>query len=254
MPDRHALATLPPAGGAFPTTCHSLVTSAASADGAERERAVGALAEAYWRPVYEYIRRRWGVPREDAEDLTQGFFADAIERGLLGRYDPARARFRTYLRRCVHGWVANEWKSAGRLKRGGAVRFVPMDTVAFEDELMAASWRDEADEDAAFREELARSVFALAVDALRARCEAERKAGYFALFERYDVRDPGDAGRPTYAALAAELGLTVAQVTNHLALARRWFREIVLQTLRALSGSDEEYREMAREIFGVTDR
>src|SRR5439155_26153422 len=59
---------------------------------------------------------------EDAKDLTQAFFTRTLEKNSFERYDPAQARFRTYLRTCVDGFVANERKSAGRIKRGGAVQ------------------------------------------------------------------------------------------------------------------------------------
>ncbi len=77
------------------------------------------------------------------------------------------------------------------------------------------------------------------------------KTAPFALFERYDLEGPDAAQRLTYGRLAEEFGLSVTQVTNELAWARREFRRIVLETLREVSGSDAEYRAEARALLGV---
>ena len=121
--------------GSFPATRHSVVAGIASADTHTRRVAFDALVSAYWRPVYKYVRIKWRRDREDAADLTQEFFARAFERGSLGRFEPGRARFRTFLRVCLDGFVANEIKARGRLKRGGEVSFVPLDFAAAEHEL-----------------------------------------------------------------------------------------------------------------------
>jgi len=86
---------------------------------------------------------------------------------------------------------------------------------------------------------------------LRARCAESGKRVPFALFERYDLDEPAGGARPSYEQLAREHALPVTQVTNHLAWARREFRAIVLDKLRELTASDEEFRAEARDILGV---
>lgn len=71
----------------FPATRWSVIPGVRSEDGAERKRALGALCEAYWKPVYKYVRLRWNRAAPDAQDLTQGFFAEVLERELLNRFD-----------------------------------------------------------------------------------------------------------------------------------------------------------------------
>ena len=88
-------------GGAFPATLQSVVLGARSEDPAERQRSFQALVAAYWKPVYKTIRLGWKRSNEDAKDLTQGFFARAMEKDFFTSYDPARARFRTFLRVCA---------------------------------------------------------------------------------------------------------------------------------------------------------
>jgi len=244
--------------GSFPATRHSVVAGIASPDLQTRRVAFDALVSAYWRPVYKYVRIKWRRDRDDAADLTQEFFSRAFERGSLGRFDPARARFRTFLRVCLDGFVANEIKARGRVKRGGQAVYVPLDFAAAESELsMHPVVHDgngavvaNGDEDALFRQEWVRGLFTDAVAALRASCEAAGKRTHFAVFQRYDLDGDAD-GRPTYAQLATELAIPVTQVTNYLAFARRELRRLVLERLRSLCATEEEFRLEARALLGV---
>ncbi len=189
-------------GGAFPATRPSVVRDLGSLDPVRRAAAYEALARSYWRPVYVYVRLRWRRSPEDAQDLTQEFFTRAFEREYLSRYDPAKARFRTFVRTCLDGFLANEDKAASRLKRGGGVTITGVDFARFDADLAAHARSDEPDPERWFQREWVRGVFAEALDRLGAHCDVCGHAGAFALFQRYDV-DPDDTGaRPTYAALA----------------------------------------------------
>lgn len=240
--------------GSFPATRHSLLVAAGSADPQARRAAFDALVAGYWRPVYKYLRLRWRASDDDARDLTQGFFAAAFERGLLQRYDPARARLRTFLRLCLDGFVKNERKAAGRLKRGGGVLTLALDFEGADGELHQLELPDGSDLDAWFHREWVRALFAQAVDDLRARCRAAGKPQALRLFERYDLDEPGAQGRQTYAQLAREFELPVTQVTNLLAWARREFRAAVLARLRLMTASEEEFRAEALSLLGVEPR
>ncbi len=223
---------------------------AGSADPQARREALETLCDGYWRPVYKYLRLRWRVSDDEARDLTQGFFADVLERGTLLRFDPSKARFRTFLRLCLDGFVANQRKAARRLKRGGGALLLSLDFTGADGELRGLELPDGTDLDAWFHREWVRALFAQAVDELRARCLAAGKRAAWELFERYDLQDPGPEGRPTYAQLAAEFGLPATQVTNFLAWARREFRAAVLVRLRAQTASEEEFRCEARALLG----
>jgi RNA polymerase sigma factor (sigma-70 family) len=239
--------------GSFPVTRHSVVAGIASTDQETRRIAFDALVSAYWRPVYKYVRIKWRADRDDAADLTQEFFARAFEKGSLGRFDAGRARFRTFLRVCLDGFVANEQKAARRIKRGGAMSFVPLDFTAAESELAnveALQVGSSEDGDAFFRQEWIRALFVEAVEALRLTCVTSGKQTQFAVFERYDLLAEG-AERPTYSQLGAELGIPGTQVTNYLAFARRELRRLVLERLNALCATDEEFRLEARDLLGI---
>jgi len=112
---------------AFPATRHSIVAAMRSTRPDERRSAFDTLVTAYWKPVFKYVRLKWHASPEDAADLTQGFFLRAFEKDFFAGFDPSKARFRTYLRTCLDGFVSNARKADRRLKRGGAVTLVPID-------------------------------------------------------------------------------------------------------------------------------
>jgi DNA-directed RNA polymerase specialized sigma24 family protein len=224
----------------FPATRYSAVRGASSTDATERSRAWDVLAAAYWQPVCKYVTLKWRVDPPAANDLTQGFFAAAIEKNYFAGYDLSKASFRTFLRVCVDGYVANERKAAARLKRGGASEHVEAD-----DRLAANATLDDY-----FRDEWVRSMFAMAVEELRALSDDRGKQIAYRLFARYDLGDQGHDPEASYKLLAAEFHLPVTQVTNHLAWARREFRRIVLERLREITATDEEFQEEARLLLG----
>jgi DNA-directed RNA polymerase specialized sigma24 family protein len=242
------------AGGDFPRTRYSIVLLARSGDADVRRLATNSVVDAYWKPVYKYIRFKWKAPKEDAEDLTQGFFARVIDTSFFTRFDSSRARFRTYLRLCIDGFVANEKKAAGRFKRGGGAEHVALDFESAEGEFRRVEIPEGTDPEQVFRHEWIRGLFEFAVERLESRCSSTGKEICFRLFERYDLDGTASAGKLTYTDLSAEFSLPVTQVTNHLAFARREFRAIVLQRLRELCGSEEEFREDVREILGGGSR
>lgn len=235
----------------FPATRPSVIRALNTDDRETRDRARETVAATYWKPVYKYVRLHWDASREDAEDLTQEFFIQAFDRSTLERYDASRARFRTFLRACVDGVVANARRDAARVKRGGAISFVAMDFAGAELELASAAPPADAELEDFFRREWVRAVFEQSLERLRQECRAEGREQHFALFMQYDVQPMDDGMRPTYARLGRDLGLPETQVTNFLALARRRFRHHVLEVLVDLTGSDDEYAEAARDLLGV---
>ena len=239
-----------PAGG-FPVTRASLVADLTGGDDSTRERARERIVETYWKPVYKYLRLRWRLDVEDAEDLTQDFFTTALERGWLERYDAARARFRTWIRLGVDGHAANARQAAGRKKRGGDLVRVTLDFEGAESELLRCGTPSPSDPEELFRQEWVRSLFALAVDDLRARLERDGRGTAWRIFERYDLDGPPPGGKLTYADLAAELGVPVTKITNDLHVARGVFRECVLERLSGLCATPGEFRDEARDLLGV---
>ena len=219
--------------GHFPSTQLSLLEAATSGLANEALERVIAL---YWKPVYRFIRLKFRKNNEDAKDLTQSFFATAIERDFFVRFDPSRASFRTYLRMTVERFAANEHAAANREKRGGGVDFEPL-----EDQAVTSESPEQV-----FEREWHRQLFALALDDLRSLCESSGKQLQFQVFEAYDL---ADEARPSYADLASRHGIAETSVTNHLAWSRRILRGLVTDRLRGVTASDREAREEMRRLW-----
>lgn len=224
--------------GHFPETSTTALGRVARGDGALRRIGHEAIVAAYWKPVYKYIRLKWRESNEGAKDLTQSFFARAIEKDLFAAYDASQAAFRTFLRLCVDRFVSNEREYAGRFKRN-ASGYEPLD------ENLPASAADPIE---SFHREWVRQVFALSVEALRQEYAARGREAAFRAFEMYDLA--GEAG-PSYAGIASALDVPVSQVTNYLAAVRRDLRRTVLDQLRKLTATDREFRAEALAVLGV---
>ena len=233
----------------FPGTRLSVVERTRSGDEETRRIALSTIIEAYWKPAYKYLRVKWTLDPDQAADLTQEFFASTVEKEVVEKYDPARARFRTYLRMCLDGFASNARKAERRLKRGGGVTLVPLDFETAEGEIASHEPAIGADVDELFYREWVRALLERSVADLKRHAEHAGRPEMFEVFARYDLVDEGDA-RPTYTAIAAALNLTAATVTNHLAAMRRQFRKIVLERLRELTSSEEEWETEAARLLG----
>jgi RNA polymerase sigma factor (sigma-70 family) len=233
----------------FPATRLSVVERTRSGDEETRRVALAAIIEAYWKPVYKYLRVKWSLQPDEAADLTQEFFATTLEKDVVGRYNPGKARFRTYLRMCVDGFASNARKAERRLKRGGGVTLVPLDFETAEGEMASHEPAVGADVDELFYREWVRALLERAVEDLKRSAVEGGRGVMFDVFARYDLLDDKDT-RPTYGDIARELGLTPATVTNHLAAMRKQFRAIVLERLRDLTTSEEEWESEAARLLG----
>jgi len=192
----------------------------------------------YWKPVYRFIRLKFRKDNEDAKDLTQGFFTSALERDFFARFDPAKASFRTYLRMAVERFAANQNAASNRQKRGGDIRFSPV-----EDYAATAESPEQI-----FEREWQRQLFELALDDLRAHCAASGKQLQLGIFEAYDLAVNEDE-RPSYLSLAARHGIPETGVTNHLAWARRTLRGLVTERLRGVTSGEQELRKELRRVW-----
>jgi RNA polymerase sigma factor (sigma-70 family) len=215
----------------FPSTQLSLIEAAAG-----EPLAMERVAALYWKPVYKFIRYKYRQDNEAAKDLTQGFFASALERDFFQRFDPAKASFRTYLRLAVERFAANRYVAEHRQKRGGGVEFTELDDQAggteSPEEIYLREWR--------------RQLFALALEDLRAECAGAGKLTEWAVFEAYDLAS-GD--RPSYADLARLHNVAETSVTNYLAGARRKLRTLVTERLRGVTSGERELREELRRLW-----
>lgn len=112
--------------GRFATTRWTMVMNAGRHGSVEAEKALAALCETYWFPIYSFIRRH-GRSKEDAEDLTQSFFAALLDRGAFGQLDQAQGKFRAFLLSTVKNYLSNARDREQALKRGGGLIHLSLD-------------------------------------------------------------------------------------------------------------------------------
>ncbi len=239
---------------AFPRTRWSLVARVADPGSQQgtgtRRAALAELVQAYWRPVYRALRVHQRRPREEAEDLTQAFFLELMEKRTLERFvaDPKAGRFRALLRSLLERYVSTVDRDARRKKRGGGrahVRLDPAMIDAIEARIAAGTPEDP------FDVEWRAAVIDQALAELAGEARTPLSQRRLEVFLAYEVEPAHDAGRPTYAELARRLGVRPHDVKNDLVAARRRFAELVLERLRDDARDEDEAREELRALFGV---
>ena len=179
-----------------------------------------------------------------------GFFAHVLEKGTLDAFDPSKARFRTWVRLCLDGFVDNQIKAEMRQKRGGGVEHLSLDFENAEGELQQIDIPVDAGLDDWFHHEWIRQLLRLSIDDLRAQTQ---QAVDFKIFERYDLESPDRDENLRYEDLAEELSVSVSKITNTLFSMRGKFRAIVLARLRTLCNSEDEFIEEARAVLGIRE-
>jgi len=229
---------------AFDTTRWTLVLRAGKGE-ESGHTALAELCRAYWLPLYVYVRRR-GHSAHDAEDLTQGFFADILSRGAVGRADPARGRFRTFLLTALTNYLHNAHDQAQTLRRGGQVEKLSID--AHEASAVLAQLGDDSlSPDQAFDRSWATALLDHAMRQLRAEQERLGKSRWF---ERVWPHLLARADAGTQAALAAEFGLTRNAVAVAMHRLATRYRELVRAEVAETVSGPAELRAEQRELLG----
>ena len=211
--------------------------------------ALSELCQIYWRPVYVFLRRQ-GIAQHDAQDLTQGFFADLIESRTYARADPMKGRFRSFLLGTLKHFVAHARDRDHAQKRGGASVPVQLDEAAISEAETYASRCNHWSADGVFEREWAASLARQALDRLAQEYELGGKG---ALFEALKSRlTAGETAPIPYEELANRLGRTAAHlrvdVTRLRARYRAILREEVSGTVVDARDVDEELRYLRQAM------
>jgi len=242
---------LVPAGDSaqFPTTHWSVVLAAGDSGSWRSARALEALCQAYWSPLYAYVRWR-GHSQEDAQDLTQEFFARFLEHKYIKHADPECGRFRTFLLTSLNRFLVSEWRKAGRQKRGGGQKPITWDTEAAE-QAYAAEVPMGLTPEKTYEKRWATTLMERVLARLREEYAAADKAR---LFEELKDCVWGDDGSKSYAQLAAEWGLPEGTVKANVHRLRGRCREVlrleIAQTVARPEDIDDELRHLI-EVFSA---
>jgi RNA polymerase sigma-70 factor (ECF subfamily) len=238
-----------PSPGHFPTTRWSRVLSARDPDTTTARESLAELCSAYWYPLYAYIRRR-GHSADQARDLTQDFFARALEKGLLAEADPAKGRFRSFLRAVCAHFLANRRDREQARKRGGGRTILPIDVRDAEGRY-ALELADGLTPERIFDRSWALTVLRRVLDRLGREYDEAGKAATFEALRGVLAGD-GDASS-SYAAVAARLGTSegAARVAAHRL--RRRYGALLRQEIAATLAEPAEVDDEIRDLFAALE-
>ena len=209
--------------------------------------ALSELCQIYWRPVYLFLRRQ-GTAQHDAQDLTQGFFADLIESRAYKRADPSKGRFRSFLLGAVKHFIADARDRERAQKRGGGVAPVQLDEAAISEAEVQAARSDNWSADRVYEREWAAALLRQALDRLNQECIL---AGKGALFDGLKSHLAAGTGTTVpYEEIAARLGRPPATLRSDVARLRARYRAILREevcgTVLEAWEVDEELRHLCQ--------
>ena len=227
------------AGDVFATTRWTVVLAAGHRGAPQADAALEELCRTYWYPLYAYVRRQ-GHSREDAEDLTQAFFARLLEKNYLEGISTEKGKFRAFLLVAVKRFLANEWDRANRQKRGGGLRPLSLDWQEADTRYQIHP-ADDLSPDKLYDRAWAVTMLERVITRLRDESSAEGKAKLYEQLKTFLMAGQSDI---PCAQAAAALELTEGAVRVAIHRLRRRYRELlreeVAQTLSDPAQADEE--------------
>src|SRR5438046_9367244 len=186
----------------FATTHWSVVLDAQGESPAAQE-ALEKLCRTYWRPIYGFLRRQ-GVGIEEAEDFTQGFFAQLLERRKFSALRKEKGRLRSFLLGSLKYFLADERRRAMAIKRGKGQRLIPLERLRV-DERIEMEPSDPVTAEMIYERRWALTVLEHVLSRLK---DEYRAVGNAALFDSLKQLLPDEPGSPSQADIAAQLGMT----------------------------------------------
>jgi RNA polymerase sigma factor (sigma-70 family) len=241
--------TLQEGGAHFHTTDWTLILQAAESQApATSRKSLSDFCEAYWPPLYTFVRRR-GYSPTDAQDLVQGFFAHLLKQNTLKRADPDKGKLRTFLLGSLQHFLANEYDRNQTLKRGGGKQLLSLEDQLAETEAGLADLT-RLDDTASYDQAWLTTLVSRAWQQLERECSAKGKAQILQELEPY-LR--GGRVMPDQQEIAARLRVPFATLRTILRRLRQRYREIlreeIARTVADPSQVDDELRYLHRLLL-----
>ncbi len=233
--------------GCFVTTHWSIVLSAGRSDSTQAQAALEQLCATYWFPLYAYVRRR-GYSVEDAQDLTQEFFARLIQRHWLASADAAKGRFRTFLLTAMERFLANEWDKARALKRGSGRPPLPLQLDSAETRYGVEPADDARTPQQVFEYHWACTLLA---EVVRQLAEEFRARGEGELFAHLEPCLVGPRESLPYAELAAKLRMRIGALKVAVHRLRHAYRQRLRAEIARTLASPGEVEVEMHHLFNV---
>lgn len=230
----------------FATTRWSLILSAKTPESPESRQAMATLCEAYWYPLYAYLRRH-GHDSGEAADLTQGFFTRMLEKNTIERITPDTGRFRSFLITALKHFVANERDRARAQKRGGGQQVLSLDFHSAESQY-ALEPVDERSPDRMFERIWAHTVLNHTMERLEAESRAKGKQK---LFEHLKVYVSAEASTVPCREIAGKMDMTEGAIRVAVHRLRKRCRALLRAEIAQTVTSDGEIDDEIRGLFAA---
>ena len=231
----------------FVTTHWSLVLSARDRQSPQSAAALEKLCKVYWYPLYAFIRHS-GQSKENAEDLTQAFFARLLSSQFLDSAEQERGRFRSFLLVALKRFMANEWDRAHAQKRGGFQTAISLDTDLAERKIQFEAAGSEMPPDRAFERRWAMALLEQTMSRLRSEFD---RAGKMAEFDRLKTFLTADRREIPYATAARELGMEEGALRVAVHRLRRRYRELFHEEVAHTLAQGESVEEELKYLMTV---
>lgn len=230
---------------AFVTT-HWSVVLAAQGESTAADEALEKLCRAYWWPLYGFVRRQ-GYEPEEAQDLTQSFFARLLERRDLNVVRREKGRLRSYLLVSLKNFLANAHYRATTVKRGGGRPLISLE------ELLDRERADLEPADTLSADRIYERRWALTLlDEVLVRLGAEYEAaGKLALFDRLKELLAGESGQPSQAKIAAEMRMTENAVKQAFHRLRHRYRQLLHEEIAHTVAAPDDVEDELRHFIAV---
>ena len=239
----------PTSGDIFATTHWTVVLTAGQRGEPKAQVALEELCRTYWFPLYVYIRRR-GHSKEDAEDLTQAFFARFLQKNYLANLDCQRGRFRAFLLAALKHFLANEWDKSQRQKRGGQLARLSLDWHDADTQFQVAAV-DQLNPDEAFDRQWALTLLGKVVERLK---QEALSGGKEAQFEQLKTFLTSGRGEASYSQAAHELGWQETAVRVAVHRLRKRYRQVLREEIANTLLEPAQVEEELRALFAVFRR
>ncbi|MGI8955658.1 MAG: RNA polymerase sigma factor [Chthoniobacterales bacterium] len=229
----------------FVTTRWSVVL-AAQEESPAAEEALDNLCRTYWKPLYAFVRRQ-GLNRDDARDLTQGFFALLLERRDLESLRKEKGRFRSYLLTAFKHFLTDEWRRAMAIKRGKGEKPIPLDEMGAEEqiEVMAV---DRTTPELVYERRWASTLLERVLNRLK---EEYRAAGNTRIFDALKQLLPDEPGAPSQAEVGQLLGMTANAVRQAFYRFRQRYQSLLREEIAHTVASPGEVEDELRHLITI---
>ncbi len=236
----------PAQGASFTTTHWSVVLAAGEQDTPQASEALETLCRSYWYPLYAYVRRR-GYGPEDAQDLTQEFFAQLLRKNYPAQADRGKGKFRSFLLLTLNHFLADAHERAAAGKRGGGQILISLDAEAPEDRYRLEP-ADDVTPDKLFERRWAQTLLQRALVRLRQEYMSAGKAEIYAVLRAFE---PGEQKTLSYAKAADQLGISESALKSMIHRLRLRHRELVREEIAQTVGTASDVDEELHHLMAV---